>query len=99
MCDRRLRAGGSFDELAGLRLHELDDDPDVTRCIALRRQLGLDTSPVAPAFVRADGSALDARGLARFMRVARLVRLSLEGNAGLCRSLLATRYGIADPEE
>jgi hypothetical protein len=25
--------------------------------------------------------------------------LSLEGNAGFCRSLLATRYGIPDPEE
>ena len=53
----------------------------------------------SPAFVRADGSALDAGDLSRFMRVARLVRLSLEGNAGLCRSLLATRYGIPDPEE
>jgi hypothetical protein len=49
--------------------------------------------------VLADGSALDAQGLARFVRVARLVRLSLEGNAGLCRSLLATRYGIPDLEE
>jgi hypothetical protein len=62
-------------------------------------QLGIDASPASPAFVLADGSALDAGGLARFVRVARLVRLSLEGNAGFCRSLLATRYGIPDPEE
>ena len=25
--------------------------------------------------------------------------ISVEGNAGLCRGLLATRYGIPDPEE
>jgi hypothetical protein len=33
------------------------------------------------------------------MRVARVVRLSIEGNAGICRALLKTRYGIRDPEE
>ncbi|HMJ36610.1 MAG TPA: iron-sulfur cluster assembly protein [Baekduia sp.] len=97
MCDRRLRAGRTFDELAALALRDLDDDPDVTRCIALRRQLGIDASTGAPAFVLADGSALEASGLERFMRIARLVRLSLEGNAGLCRSLLATRYGVPGP--
>jgi metal-sulfur cluster biosynthetic enzyme len=99
LCDRLLETGRTFEDLAALRLGALGLDPDVARCIALRRQLGIDRSPEAPAFVLVDGSALDAAGLSRFLRVARLVRLSLEGNAGLCRSLLATRYGIADPEE
>jgi metal-sulfur cluster biosynthetic enzyme len=99
VCDALLRAGRTVEELAAARLGALKGDPDVTRCIELRKQLGIDASPDAPAFVLADGSVLDAAGLARFVRVARLVRLSLEGNAGLCRSLLATRYGIPDPEE
>jgi metal-sulfur cluster biosynthetic enzyme len=99
LCDALLRAGRTLEELAGMRLGALHGDPEATRCIGLRERLGIDTSPDAPAFVLADGSALDAEGLSRFMRVARLVRLSLEGNAGLCRSLLATRYGIPDPEE
>jgi metal-sulfur cluster biosynthetic enzyme len=99
LCDALLRAGRTVEELAAARLGALSGEPDVTRCIELREQLGIDASPGAPAFVLADGSALDAQGLARFVRVARLVRLSLEGNAGLCRSLLATRYGIPDPEE
>jgi metal-sulfur cluster biosynthetic enzyme len=99
LCDALLRAGRTFEELADLRLGALDHDPDVTRCTALREQLGVDAAPDSPAFVLADGSALDAEGLRRFARVARLVRLSLEGNAGLCRSLLATRYGFPDPEE
>jgi metal-sulfur cluster biosynthetic enzyme len=99
VCDALLRAGQTVEELAATRLGALKGDPEVSRCIELREQLGIDASPDAPAFVLADGSALDAAGLARFVRVARLVRLSLEGNAGLCRSLLATRYGIPDPEE
>ncbi|MCW3014893.1 MAG: hypothetical protein JWO02_1985 [Solirubrobacterales bacterium] len=99
LCDALLRAGRTVEELADIRLGALGGDPDVTRCIELRERLGIDASADSPAFVLPDGSALDAQGLSRFMRVARLVRLSLEGNAGLCRSLLATRYGIPDPEE
>ena len=99
LCDALLRGGRTFEELADIRLAALNGDADVERCIELRERLGIDASPGSPAFVRADGSALDAEDLSRFMRVARLVRLSLEGNAGLCRSLLATRYGIPDPEE
>jgi metal-sulfur cluster biosynthetic enzyme len=99
VCDAQLRAGQTVEELAITRLGALKRDPDVTRCIELREQLGIDASPDSPAFVLADGSGLDAAGLERFVRIARLVRLSLEGNAGFCRSLLATRYGIPDPEE
>ncbi|MDX6657880.1 MAG: hypothetical protein QOH62_2673 [Solirubrobacteraceae bacterium] len=99
VCDALLRVGRTWEELADTRLGALAGGPDVTRCISLRMSLGIDTAPGSPAFVRADGSALDVDGLKRFMRVARLVRLSLEGNAGLCRALLATRYGIEDPEE
>jgi metal-sulfur cluster biosynthetic enzyme len=98
VCEALLRAGRTWEELAELRLGALTGDPDVARCIALREHLGIDASPDSPAFVLADGSALDADDLKRFMRVGRLVRVSLEGNAGLCRSLLATRYGIPDPE-
>jgi metal-sulfur cluster biosynthetic enzyme len=99
VCDRLLRAGRTVEELADIRLGVLARDKEVTRCIELREQLGIDASADAPAFVLADGSSLDTDGLARFVRVARLVRLSLEGNATVCRSLLATRYGIPDPEE
>jgi hypothetical protein len=99
VCDGLLRSGRTVEELAATSLGALQGDPDVTRCIELRAQLGIDASPGSPAFVLADGSPLDAPSLARFVRVARLVRLSLEGNAGFCRSLLATRYGIPDPEE
>jgi hypothetical protein len=100
VCDRQLRAGRTYTELAKLSLAELEphDDPDITRCIELRQQLGINTSPDAPAFVLANGWALDPTALTRLTRIARLIRLSLEGNTHLCRTLLATRYHTPNPE-
>jgi hypothetical protein len=99
LCDALLRAGRTPDEVAELRLSDLEPGPDLARCLALRTELGIDASPGAPAFVLPDGRPLDARALKRWLRMARLVRLSIEGNAGICRALLKTRYGIGDPEE
>jgi metal-sulfur cluster biosynthetic enzyme len=99
LCDALLRAGRTPDGVAAMRLSDLEPGPEVERCRALRAELGIDAAPDAPAFVLPDGRALDAGGLQRWLRVARLVRLSLESNAGICRSLLRTRYGIPDPEE
>jgi metal-sulfur cluster biosynthetic enzyme len=99
LCDALLGAGRTPDDVAALRLSDLEPGPDLERCRALRAELGIDASPRAPAFVRPDGRALDAAGLKRWLRVARLVRLSIEGNTGICRALLKTRYGIRDPDE
>jgi metal-sulfur cluster biosynthetic enzyme len=99
LCEALLRAGRTPDDVAALRLADLEPGPDVARCLELRAQLGIDVSSAAPAFVLPDGRALDPAGLRRWLRVARLVRLSIEGNAGVCRALLKTRYEIRDPEE
>ncbi|MEA2212431.1 MAG: hypothetical protein QOF83_2379 [Solirubrobacteraceae bacterium] len=99
VCDVLLRAGQTPDEVVLLRLSDLEPGPDQARCVSLRAELGIDASPGAQAFVAPDGRALDAAGLKRWLRIARLVRLSVEGNAGLCRALLKTRYRIGDPQE
>jgi hypothetical protein len=39
---------------------------------------------------------VDAADLDRYLRITRLIRVSLEGNAGLCRSLLQTRYELEE---
>lgn len=86
--------------LAGLVLADLPGaDPDVVRCGQLRRALGLDDGPGAPAFVRPDGTAVAAADLDRWRRAGRLINTSLESNAGLCRSLLAARHGLAPEPE
>lgn len=100
--ERLLRAGGAADPpgLTGLVLADLSPhDPDVVRCRQLRRALGVDAGPEAPAFVRPDGAAVAASDLDRWRRAGRLINTSLESNAGLCRSLLASRHGLAPEPE
>jgi metal-sulfur cluster biosynthetic enzyme len=87
----RLCAGLAADAIAALRLGELAG-ADADRCRELRAELGIDSGPDAPAFVTAQGAALRAADVPRFLRLARLISTSLEGNAGLCRGLLKTRY-------
>jgi metal-sulfur cluster biosynthetic enzyme len=99
LCDALLAGGHSEAELVAMRLRELPAGPDADRCRELRGQLGYDERPEAAAFVLADGSPLTAEEFARFLRFARLVSRSLEGNAHLCRGLLKTRYDLPDPEE
>jgi metal-sulfur cluster biosynthetic enzyme len=96
VCERLLAAGHGLRQLASMRLAELAHDGDRERCVELRRALGLPAGEDSPAFVAPNGRRLDAAGLDRYLRVSRLIRVSLEGNAGLCRSLLRTRYGIEE---
>ena len=95
-----LLAGGRTDaELAAMRLDALPDGPDAARCRELRAELGIDARPGAPAFVTGDGTPVSAADVPRFLRFARLVARSLEGNGHLCRGLLKTRYDLPDQEE
>jgi metal-sulfur cluster biosynthetic enzyme len=94
-----LAAGRSEADLAAMRLSELPPGPDAERCTQLRADLGLDSDPAGPAFVTGDGTVLAAADMPRFLRFARLVARSLEGNAHLCRGLLKTRYDLPDQEE
>ena len=73
----------------GMTLGELSG-PDAVRCRELRRELGIDASDEAPAFVTGDGAPV--REFARFRRMASLTALSLETNGGMCRDLLRVRY-------
>jgi metal-sulfur cluster biosynthetic enzyme len=102
LCEMLLRHGATPEEVAAHRLEDLPtDDPDAQRCIELRRHLGLRDDPQAPAFVLPSGEPVAAADLKRWLRTARLVRMSLEVNGGICRSLLQIRHGVAidDPEE
>jgi metal-sulfur cluster biosynthetic enzyme len=98
LCEGLMAAGRTEAELAAMRLAELPPGPDAERCAALRAELGIDADPAAPAFVTGDGTVLTARDLPRFLRFARLVSRSLEGNAHFCRGMLKTRYGLTDEE-
>jgi metal-sulfur cluster biosynthetic enzyme len=99
VCELLLSEGFSHEQLAALTVAALPDVPDARRAVALRERLGIDAAPPDPAFVSGDGEPLTAAHLPRWLRVARLVRTSLEANGGLCRSLLGFRHGLADDRE
>jgi metal-sulfur cluster biosynthetic enzyme len=99
LCEGLLRAGRTLEEIVALRVTDLESGPELDRCVALRAQMGIDASRGSPAFVLPDGQVPNAESLGRWLRMARVVRVSLEGNAGMCRALLETRYGIHDREE
>jgi metal-sulfur cluster biosynthetic enzyme len=101
LCESLLAGGASADEVTRRRVADLPDLPDVPRCLELRRTLGLPFDEESPAFVLPDGAVLCPEDLKRWLRTARLVRMSLEVNGGICRSLLKVRHRVEidDPEE
>jgi metal-sulfur cluster biosynthetic enzyme len=99
LCEALLAQGATPEEVTALRVADLPGEPDARRCLALREELGISSAGDAPAFVRPDGAALAAGELRHWLRVARLVRTSLEANGGICRSLLRVRYDLSPGEE
>jgi metal-sulfur cluster biosynthetic enzyme len=96
LCEQLLASGRELRELAAMRLRDVPSGADRDRCVELRRTLGLPVGDDTPAFVLPRRGRVDAADLDRYMRIARLMRVSIEGNAGLCRSLLATRYELEE---
>lgn len=100
LCEALLAEGATTSQVVSLRAGELPRGAQTRRCLELRSQLGIGCESDAPAFVLPNGEPLAAEDLGRWLRMARLVRTSLEANGGICRSLLQFRHGLAvDPEE
>lgn len=100
LCESLLAGGAIEAEVVGRRVADLDDALDARRCLDLRRQLGIPCERDSPAFVLPDGAPIASGDLRRWLRTARLVRMSLDVNGGICRSLLRVRHEPAsDPEE
>jgi metal-sulfur cluster biosynthetic enzyme len=93
-----LEGGTTGEQLGRLRLGDLAPSPELETYLERRAELGLDVSPEAPLVVDTDGNPIPAELLEGHLRFARLTRVSIEGNAGFCRGMLATRYGLPDRE-
>jgi metal-sulfur cluster biosynthetic enzyme len=89
-----LDAGTTVEELGRLRIGDLPGSPELAVYLERRAELGLDCSPQAPLVVDVTGTPIPAELLEGHLRFARLTAVSIEGNAGFCRGLLATRYGL-----
>jgi len=101
LCEVLLADGATPEQVIARRVADLPDIPDARRCLELRGDLGIPREEDSPAFVLPSGEPVAAGDLTRWLRTARLVRMSLEVNGGICRSLLQIRHGLAvdDPEE
>jgi metal-sulfur cluster biosynthetic enzyme len=98
LCRTLLAEGHSPKKLAGLRLGEVPSSEAFERYLERRAELGLDVSPEAPLLVDPDGKRVPENAVVQHLRFARTVGVSIEGNAELCRGLLATRYGRGEKE-
>ena len=97
---RSLRADGiTSEELAGMKLEDLPPSGEFEKYLERRSELGLDVSAGAPFIVDPDGNRVPEEAVVQHLRFAKTVRVSIEGNASLCRGLLSTRYGIPEREE
>lgn len=93
LCRALLADGRSPAELAEMALNDVPPSGDFETYLERRAELGLDVSAEAPLVVDPDGNRVPKGAVVQHLRYARLTRVSIEGNAGLCRGLLATRYG------
>ncbi len=93
LCRALLAQGRSTRELARMRLGEVPNSPEFETYLQRRAELGVSTSEDAPLVVDPDGRRVPEEAIVEHLRFAKTVRVSIEGNAGLCRGLLETRYG------
>jgi metal-sulfur cluster biosynthetic enzyme len=92
LCRSLLAAGASPAELVSLRLGDLPPGCETDIYLQRRAELELDTSPEAAFLVDQYGSPITPERATAYLRRIRTIAVSIEGNAGLCRGLLATRY-------
>ena len=86
-------------QLAGMRLEDVPPSAPFETYLDRRRELGIDVSAEAPLVVDPDGNPVPEQAVVQHLRFARTVRVSIDGNASLCRGLLSTRYGTTEREE
>jgi hypothetical protein len=83
-----------------LVLGDLPADEPTTQALLHRRSaVGLPLDPGAAVLVGPDGGRPAPAAAAMFLRRARSVRISIEGNAHFCRGLLRTRYPGSEQDQ
>jgi metal-sulfur cluster biosynthetic enzyme len=100
VCRPLLAAGRSAEELASLTLGDVPPSSDRERLRSRRAELGLPSGDDSPLLVDvATGAGVGVEALPLHLRRARLTRVSVEANSGVCRGLLRERYGVVGHEE
>jgi metal-sulfur cluster biosynthetic enzyme len=99
LCRELLAEDNTPSDLARMTLADIPASDLLGKYLERRIELGLDVSGGAPLVVDPEGERIPEDAVVQHLRFARTVRVSIEGNAELCRGLLATRYEIPKREE
>jgi metal-sulfur cluster biosynthetic enzyme len=75
-----------------VRVGEVPDSPAKEAFLLRRSELGLSCAPESYVLADPDGRRVPAERTSRYLRFARTVRISMEGNEQYCRGLLHARY-------
>jgi metal-sulfur cluster biosynthetic enzyme len=94
VCRPLLAAGTAPARLAAMTLSEVPPSPELDRLRRRRVELGLPAGDGDPLLVDpATGAAVGTDALPLHLRRARVTRVGIEANAGICRGMLRVRYG------
>jgi metal-sulfur cluster biosynthetic enzyme len=100
VCRPLLSAGKTTDELDELTLGDVPPSADRERLRSRRAELGLPSGDDSALLVDATtGEAVGAQAVPLHLRRARVTRVSVDANGGVCRGLLRERYGIVGIDE
>jgi len=109
VCRPLLAAGQDPAALLAMTLGDVPPSRALTRLRERRAELGLPASDDAPLVIDpVTGSPVGLAALPLHLRKAKVTRVSIEANAGICRGMLRVRYNTAgqgesflsaDPEE
>lgn len=92
--------GLDHEALAKLTLAELPPSAQLDRLRRRRAELGLRTDPAAPVLIDpGTGAAVTPAAVALHLGRARLTRVGIEANTGICRGMLKHRYDAAGAGE
>jgi metal-sulfur cluster biosynthetic enzyme len=97
LCRKLLAEDNTPSDLARMTLADIPASDLLGKYLERRIELGV--SGGAPLVVDPEGKRIPEDAVVQHLRFARTVRVSIEGNAELCRGLLATRYEIPNREE
>jgi metal-sulfur cluster biosynthetic enzyme len=93
VCRPLLAAGASPAALLGMTLGEVPPSAGLARLRERRASLGLPAGDSAPLLIDpASGAPVAADAVPLHLRKARVTRVSIEANAGICRGMLRHRY-------
>lgn len=97
VCRPLVAAGSAAEDLVALTLGDTPPGPDLTRLRQRRVELDLPAGDADPLLLDpATGAPVALEALPLHLRRARLTRVSLDANSGVCRGMLAHRYGTVD---